>query len=37
MAEVKEKREDRIAALKTKFSRHHEAPSQAPDPSASSS
>jgi uncharacterized membrane protein len=37
MAETKEKREDRIAALKAKFSRHHEAPSQAPDPSASSS
>jgi uncharacterized membrane protein len=37
MAETKEKREDRIAALKAKFSRHHEAPSQARDPSASSS
>jgi uncharacterized membrane protein len=28
MAETKEKREDRIAALKAKFSRHHEATSQ---------
>jgi uncharacterized membrane protein len=37
MAEVKEKREDRIAALKAKFSRHHEATSQTPDPPASSS
>jgi uncharacterized membrane protein len=37
MADVKEKREDRIAALKAKFSRHHEATSQAPDPSPSSS
>jgi uncharacterized membrane protein len=36
MAEMKEKREDRIAALKAKFSRHHEAPSQAPDPPAPS-
>jgi F0F1-type ATP synthase epsilon subunit len=37
MADVKEKREDRIAALKAKFSRHLEATSQAPDPSPSSS
>jgi uncharacterized membrane protein len=37
MAEVKEKREDRIAALKAKFSRHHQATSQAPDSSAASS
>jgi uncharacterized membrane protein len=37
MADVKEKREDRIAALKAKFSRHHEATSQAPDSSPSSS
>jgi uncharacterized membrane protein len=37
MAEVKEKREDRIAALKAKFSRHHDSTSQAPDPSAASS
>jgi uncharacterized membrane protein len=37
MADVKEKREDRIAALKAKFSRHDEATSQAPDPSPSSS
>jgi uncharacterized membrane protein len=37
MADVKEKREDRIAALKAKFSRHHEATSQAPNPSPSSS
>jgi uncharacterized membrane protein len=37
MAEVKEKREDRIAALKAKFSHHHEASSQAPDASAASS
>jgi hypothetical protein len=37
MAEMKEKREDRIAALKAKLSRHPEATSQAPDPSASSS
>jgi uncharacterized membrane protein len=37
MAEVKEKREDRIAALKAKFSRHDEASSQAADPSAASS
>jgi uncharacterized membrane protein len=32
MAEIKEKREDRIAALKAKFSRHHEATGQAPTP-----
>jgi F0F1-type ATP synthase epsilon subunit len=37
MAETKEKREDRIAALKAKFSRHHEATSQTPAPPASSS
>ena len=37
MAEIKEKREDRIAALKAKFSRHHKATSKAPDSSASSS
>jgi len=38
VADVKEKREDRIAALKAKFSPHHEAAtSQAPDASASSS
>ena len=37
MVEVKEKREDRIAALKAKFSRHHKATSKAPDSSASSS
>jgi uncharacterized membrane protein len=37
MAEIKEKREDRIAALKAKFSRHHEATSKAPDSSAPSS
>ena len=36
MAEMKEKREDRIAALEAKFSRHHEATSQAPDPPAPS-
>jgi hypothetical protein len=29
MTEIKEKREDRIAALKAKFSHHHEASSQA--------
>jgi len=37
MAEIKEKREDRIAALKAKFSRHHQATAQAPQPSAPSS
>jgi uncharacterized membrane protein len=36
MAEVKEKREDRIAALKAKFSHHDQGTSQAPKPSASS-
>ena len=37
MAEVKEKREDRIAALKAKFSHHHDAAGQAPEPAGSSS
>jgi uncharacterized membrane protein len=37
MAEIKEKREDRIAALKAKFSRHHKATSKASDSSAPSS
>jgi uncharacterized membrane protein len=36
-AEIKEKSEDRIAALKAKFSRHPEAASQAPKPSGASS
>jgi uncharacterized membrane protein len=36
MAEVKEKREDRIAALKAKFSRHDKAAGEASNPSASS-
>jgi uncharacterized membrane protein len=36
-AELKEKREDRIAALKEKFSRHHETTGQAPKPSQPSS
>ena len=36
-AEMKEKREDRIAALKAKFSRHHDATGQAPKPSEPSS
>jgi hypothetical protein len=31
-AEMEEKREERIAALKAKFSRHHEATDQAPKP-----
>jgi hypothetical protein len=37
MAEIKEKREDRIAAVKAKFPRHQKATSQAPAPPASSS
>jgi uncharacterized membrane protein len=37
MAEVKQKREDRIAALRAKFSRHHAATGQAPSPSGPSS
>jgi uncharacterized membrane protein len=37
MAEIKEKREDRIAALKGKFSRHDQATGQAPSTSAPSS
>jgi uncharacterized membrane protein len=37
MGEIKEKREDRIAALKAKFSRPHEASSQAAGSSAPSS
>jgi len=36
-AEMKEKREDRIAALKAKFSHHDEASAQASNPSAPSS
>ena len=36
-AEIKEKSEDRIAALKAKFSRHPEAASQEPKPSGASS
>jgi uncharacterized membrane protein len=36
-AEIKEKSEDRIGALKAKFSRHPEAASQAPEPSGGSS
>jgi uncharacterized membrane protein len=36
-AEIKESREDRIAALKAKFSHHHEATDQAPKPSEGSS
>jgi hypothetical protein len=36
-AEVKEKREDRIAALKAKFSHHHEGTDQASKPSGPSS
>jgi uncharacterized membrane protein len=37
MTEIKEKREDRIAALKAKFSRHHEATDQTAGPSGTSS
>ncbi len=33
LTEIKEKREDRIAALKAKFSAHHQATDQAPRPS----
>jgi uncharacterized membrane protein len=36
-AEIKEKREDRIAALKAKFSRHHQATDQASKPAQSTS
>jgi uncharacterized membrane protein len=35
-AEIKQNREDRIAALKAKLSRHHEATNQPPGPSAPS-
>jgi uncharacterized membrane protein len=37
MTEIKEKREDRIAALKAKFSHHHEATDQTAGPSGTSS
>jgi uncharacterized membrane protein len=37
MGEITEKREDRIAALKAKFSRHHQATDAAPRPSGLSS
>jgi uncharacterized membrane protein len=37
MTEIKEKREDRIAALKAKFSGHHEATDQTAGPSGTSS
>jgi uncharacterized membrane protein len=37
MGEIKEKREDRIAALKAKFSHHHETADHSPKPSTQSS